>query len=1090
MFLYYYVLPLGKIDFLIEHLFNVMVIYENILNDTIPEFLLSLNHIKLFDMKNAMKLFLLLLLFPFLSKSQSCPDLPLTLPNTLSELEAANYKIARCYAPDVRHLVEKTPEHEFALGGRSDLITSVFYDGDENGQNNWENVENFSIDSDAFDPVVYYSVIWTDKAWMITYGFYHPRDYAPDGGLCCNGTPWPNGDSHEHDFEAVILIVNRVLGDEQFEVVGGYSNSHGDFLEYLNITSVPIAYIDNRTHAIELNLGPYGTISGVNPCDDSQYFTNYVSYALASEGDEPYVTTTENSSNFLGGEGKYILLDIFGSDPNSLISHKDNEYMFDSNNTDIFSSVSYGCPSNGGDASAPWGFGAMQYTTSQIEEYICESLYPSTNCPNIVVEYNPYHSGCGDYFNAVIESDLNWTYPDLYIINEMVVKSGATLTIDDRTLKFTSNGRIVVERGGNLIISDSRLDGCGDEWEGIIVQEGNGENPNTMSGVVEIIDGTDISEAKIGLRVGSNEFNNGSYDVLVQNTHFQNNEIGIQFNNGSAYGSKIIDCAFIQNYITGIQLNDLHGISIKENFFKDIPLGLDDFRPAIMSSDSYCSITQNNYFDQGIFTGVSSNGTYPYASLLNYGDVNSVHNHMNYVVFGLFCAGSTSYITNNEFYYSQYNTLLFGENKFIINGNTFEGSEVGVWGKDVGGEFNFINCNLFHKKHIPVKLENSFAKTRFLENSFTEGYPFSPSGPDIRLINSDLSVDIGTYQFPAGNCFSSHKPNIIVENPTTNFNYFYNNGVPSCNSTPSEAIGMTNIFTESADRICEMAGIVRSRSEGEGKAIWSDQYRPGLDTSEVCFKCLVEDFKHLVEKRKFILSNQNLDKKAVVQKEVDELDFYLIDIADFFVFVSSETGDYSIAETLLMLLDNWKYKKKLFGVYMLQGKYTNAKELLSEMQSINKDGDYFKEVQRINLIRLTSKENYSFSKQDLNKLKKIALSSFPSKGYAAALLYRITGKNVMFDAFKNSDGTYSNSNESKNKYEIYPNPSSMEIKIKTEFPEKLIVNMFSITGELIHSVKYTSDESIDISKLVSGIYVVELINEDLGRKEVKRFIKQ
>jgi len=170
--------------------------------------------------------------------------LPSELPSNVVELEAANKIIAECFAPTIHQMAENTETH--SLMGRADLITSVFFDPTETTGDNWNNLTGFQTGNpsthDELDPVVYYSVVWTNLAWIISYDFYHPRDYA--SGNCCF-------DAHENDLEGAIFVVNR--NTEQ--VTGAYTISHNDLLAYDNVTSVPDIFIDNGTHAVEANLG-------------------------------------------------------------------------------------------------------------------------------------------------------------------------------------------------------------------------------------------------------------------------------------------------------------------------------------------------------------------------------------------------------------------------------------------------------------------------------------------------------------------------------------------------------------------------------------------------------------------------------------------------------------------------------------------------------------------------------------------------------------------------------------------------------------------------------------------------------------------
>lgn len=56
---------------------------------------------------------------------------------------------------------------------------------------------------------------------------------------------------------------------------------------------------------------------------------------------------------------------------------------------------------------------------------------------------------------------------------------------------------------------------------------------------------------------------------------------------------------------------------------------------------------------------------------------------------------------------------------------------------------------------------------------------------------------------------------------------------------------------------------------------------------------------------------------------------------------------------------------------------------------------------------------------------------------------------------------------------LYPNPSSDFIKIKSPKNEKLSVQIFSATGQLVLKGSYKSEENIDVNKLSAGVYLIQ-----------------
>jgi len=82
---------------------------------------------------------------------------------------------------------------------KADIPARFDYDGDWNGDNNWDNLEIGS--SQAY---VYYAAVETKTHWFLHYNFFHPRDYSDN---CIAGT------CHENDNEGIILTVRKNGGE-------------------------------------------------------------------------------------------------------------------------------------------------------------------------------------------------------------------------------------------------------------------------------------------------------------------------------------------------------------------------------------------------------------------------------------------------------------------------------------------------------------------------------------------------------------------------------------------------------------------------------------------------------------------------------------------------------------------------------------------------------------------------------------------------------------------------------------------------------------------------------------------------------------
>jgi hypothetical protein len=78
---------------------------------------------------------------------------------------------------------------------KSDYITRFDFDGDWQGDNNWDNGETGT--SQAY---VYYAVMETETHWFLIYNAFHPRDYSDKCAM---------GSCHENDNEGLILTVRK-----------------------------------------------------------------------------------------------------------------------------------------------------------------------------------------------------------------------------------------------------------------------------------------------------------------------------------------------------------------------------------------------------------------------------------------------------------------------------------------------------------------------------------------------------------------------------------------------------------------------------------------------------------------------------------------------------------------------------------------------------------------------------------------------------------------------------------------------------------------------------------------------------------------
>jgi hypothetical protein len=106
---------------------------------------------------------------------------------------------------------------------KSDFLARFDYDGDWQGNNNWEH-----LDTGSSQAYVHYAVMATGTHWFVLYNFFHPRDYSDK---CVVGT------CHENDNEGMILTI-RKDGSAFGKVEVLETLAHDNIYSYTNEASI------------------------------------------------------------------------------------------------------------------------------------------------------------------------------------------------------------------------------------------------------------------------------------------------------------------------------------------------------------------------------------------------------------------------------------------------------------------------------------------------------------------------------------------------------------------------------------------------------------------------------------------------------------------------------------------------------------------------------------------------------------------------------------------------------------------------------------------------------------------------------------
>lgn len=134
--------------------------------------------------------------------------------------------------------LKKVAEHHAPLiyqaaDTSADYITNFDFDGDNIGNNNWENQEKFP--NKAY---VYYAVSETKTHVFLFYGLFHPRDYEKN-----NACMFFN--CHENDMESIQIVVEKNK-TEFGKVVLMETLAHGSIYLYTNEPGITGGFLKKK----------------------------------------------------------------------------------------------------------------------------------------------------------------------------------------------------------------------------------------------------------------------------------------------------------------------------------------------------------------------------------------------------------------------------------------------------------------------------------------------------------------------------------------------------------------------------------------------------------------------------------------------------------------------------------------------------------------------------------------------------------------------------------------------------------------------------------------------------------------------------
>jgi len=191
---------------------------------------------------------------------------------------------------------------------------------------------------------------------------------------------------------------------------------------------------------------------------------------------------------------------------------------------------------------------------------------------------------------------VTWENEIKFLGSLISIEPGATLEIKN-TLEVGNNTKIIVKRGGKLIIDGGTITSQNGIWQGILVH-GTSNQPqnNTYQGKVKVINGGTIENALCGIRAVKMSDDIPNYDytggiVKANNAVFKNNTVAVQFYDYATHSkSSFRDCDFIVD--DGYPGDENPGYAVKMSGMKGI----------VFTACDFTNNSSENCFGSGIYS--------------------------------------------------------------------------------------------------------------------------------------------------------------------------------------------------------------------------------------------------------------------------------------------------------------------------------------------------------------------------------------------------------------------------------------------------------------------------------------------------------
>ena len=615
-------------------------------------------------------------------------------------------------------------------------------------------------------------------------------------------------------------------------------------------------------------------------------------------------------------------------------------------------------------------------------------------------------------FNLTIDSDETWRIKPR-IFGDIVIKDSATLTITCE-VAMDPNARIIIERGGKLIIDGGLITSdCEEKWNGIII-EGDVPGKQAHSGkvVLKNMATIEMAETAISMFPSHLPWDNGGqkeyYAGIVEavNSTFRNCDRAVEFMQYDSMGhrdSSFFNNVLFENLNYGVTMWADDGVTFDSCTFNNIS------NAGIYAYDSEVIVRESNTFDS-IPIGIDILATLPRLYSSKIGQVGVGSNLFN-TDKGVNIQSSGNIeplkIENNIISNGTRGISHNGNGLLDVHFNYFADNRIALEIYDSGKKSIDVWENIIENSNIGTVAVQQNTELKYFDNCFDGSIVL-----DIGIASGGIYPFQGSPDIAAGNCFTKSSIPEIYNVGGQLLTYFVKTGVSASSCKyPQNSAYVTLDFNAAEDNNFDCTIPIPFTSE--------DEYFCEIEESDSISQLMNQRDSVLTSLGGTLNTFQRRRLEGCLESLESIIGSKMLDPNSSDVNGGKENAIAFFTSVDMTFID-WT---TAFGIMVQAGELSRADTFLNSLSTLSAEEDNFVTVQNINLDYLNNPSAYVLTQGKKDTLYSIGTTEGALNGYARSLYEVLTGERIEIEIPIDWRGSEEiTSSWIPTKVSVFPNP--------------------------------------------------------------------